>query len=91
MDRERSVDLTKEPPSPWTALWSTVRSDRFVQLVLAAFAVTSALYLLPVLSEAQRALLSQVLGPFVFLSLVVASLAKGLVGRKDHRVIPCSR
>ncbi len=63
---------------PGAALRSTLRTDRWVQLMLAALAVTAALYLLPVLGDAQRALFSRALGPLIFLSLIVAALISGL-------------
>ena len=63
---------------PGAAVRGTLRSDRWTQMVLAAFAVTVALYLLPILSDAQRALLTRAVGPLTFLGLIVAALLSGL-------------
>ncbi len=66
---------TSGPAAVWS---STLRTDRWTQAVLAAFAVTAALYLLPVLGDGQRAVLSRAIGPLTFLGLIVAALASGL-------------
>ncbi len=60
------------------AWWETLRSDRWARAMLAAFAVSVALYLLPVLGAGGRALLSRALGPLIFLALVVGALVSGL-------------
>ena len=60
------------------ALWQTACTDRWAHSVLAAFAVTTLLYLLPVFDAGQRALLSRALGPLAFLLLVVAALVSDL-------------
>ncbi len=73
MDSERSADSGAQ-----AALWSTVQTDPWVRAALAAFTVTVALYLLPVLSGELRALLSRAAGPFVFLCLVVGALTTGV-------------
>ncbi len=61
-----------------SALWTTVRTDPWVRTILAVFAVTVALYLLPVSSSELKALISRAVGPFVFLCLAVGALASGL-------------
>ncbi|MCP3962720.1 MAG: PAS domain S-box protein [bacterium] len=66
------------PPAPWTVLWKTATTDRWVQLTALIFVVFVPLYLLPILSIAQRAFVSRALGPFLFLGLVVTALSVGL-------------
>ena len=82
MDRE-----SKTLSSSWAVLWQTVATDRLVQLTAAVFAVTVALYLLPILSATQMALVSGALGPFVFLGLVVTALWSDLdrVQKEERR------
>lgn len=82
MDRE-----SRARASAWIALGSTVKTDRLVQATYAAFAVTAAFYLLPLIGQAERAWVSRVIGPLIFLSLAVAALAAGLerLGAEERR------
>ena len=73
MDRDST-----RPPSLWAILGKTAATDRWVQGTALLFVVFVPLYLLPILSAAQRAFLSRALGPFLFLGLVVTALSTGL-------------
>ncbi len=66
------------PSGTVAALRGALRTDRWIRLVATAFALTAMLYLLPVLGDAQRAMLSRSIGPLIFLSLILAALRSGL-------------
>ncbi len=73
----------KEPTGPLAALWGTMRSDRLVQVTLAALGGITLYHLWvalfrPADSAESPELLPGGLGPFVILLLTVISLVRGL-------------
>lgn len=64
----------------WTlkGLWTTLQNDPIAGLTLGIFLATALLYLVPVLADEQLTFASRRLGPFVFLTMVVAALHQGL-------------
>lgn len=65
-------------PSPLRLVGRALAGDVFVRLACAGFVVAIFLRVLPILSDEQKALVSNRYSPFVFLLLVLASFRSGL-------------